>query len=126
MSVNTTKLIMKKYLIIGALLGVAVINSQAQTVISLPIPTNMPLTQAYGQAMQAAKINARAQINQASLAQLQAVDSQLGSITNLTTARNVALMDLVGKTNLQDVIDIQQGLPWPTNRVGQYQRPPIQ
>jgi len=117
---------MKKYLIIGALLGVAVINSQAQTVISLPIPTNMPLTQAYGQAMQAAKINARAQINQASLAQLQAVDSQLGSITNLTTARNVALMDLVGKTNLQDVIDIQQGLPWPTNRVGQYQRPPIQ
>ena len=107
---------MKKLLIIGALLGVAVINSNADQTLTLPDSI----------ALQSAQQVAQQKIQAANLQQLQDSFTWLSGFgTNqVRLARNDANMYVRGLTNANDVLSAVSSLPFPTNRV--YGNPMLQ
>ena len=106
---------MKKLIIIGALLGVAVINSNADQTLTLPDSI----------ALQAAQQVARQKINVANLENLQGSFTWLSGFgTNqVLLARSDANTYVRGITNASDVLSAVSSLPFPTNQVSQFQLP---
>ena len=107
---------MKKLIIIGALLGVAVINSNADQTLTLPDSI----------ALQSAQQVAQQKIQAANLQQLQGSFTWLSGFTTnqLRVARSDVNMYVRGMTNASDVLSAVSSLPFPTNRV--YGNPMLQ